>query len=516
MAIDFGNDIVAGVVLIREDIESQNYEAGVSGWAIFANGDAEFNNGTFRGQLTAGSITAGTIGDSTIVNSEFIGGAINNSAIYLDDQGGGLILAYAVTQTVQTFTTSGTFVVPVGVTALKMECWAGGGGGWSAGVSGPGGGGGEYSCEPAHPVTPGETLTVTVGAGGAGGTVAGTGAGGNGGLSEISRQPSNFIFLRANGGPGAVSGSTTQGGTGSADSIHFNGGGSSSNNIAIDFHSKGGSGGGSSAGTSTSGAAGSKGSGTTAGIGGNGVNGAGNGGNGGNGTGANGTAGAAGAAPGGGGGAGGTGTSGSSAGGAGARGQVRITYVLGQQLVASLSPVAGTDSFGNSYPQGIDAIAVTEGGMSIRPKLVRKTVAQSVTSSTTPTNDNGLFVTLTPGQWRVELFLQWQGDTVASGVGDIQTNWTTTGSITSLARTVLGGGSNFVTAVEMPVRMQGAALGTPLGFQGNGTSTNSMREDLLLDVAATGVLQLQWAQLASSVVPTQVAVSSRMYVTKLS
>lgn len=47
--------ILAATVLIREAIESQNYVAGVSGWSIFANGDSEFNNGTFRGVVIVGT-----------------------------------------------------------------------------------------------------------------------------------------------------------------------------------------------------------------------------------------------------------------------------------------------------------------------------------------------------------------------------------------------------------------------------------------------------------------------------
>jgi len=43
-----------GAMLINE-LKSQNYTPGVSGWAIFRNGNVEFNNGTFRGTVTGGS-----------------------------------------------------------------------------------------------------------------------------------------------------------------------------------------------------------------------------------------------------------------------------------------------------------------------------------------------------------------------------------------------------------------------------------------------------------------------------
>lgn len=46
--------VVGGTVLIIERIESQNYVAGSSGWAIEADGDAEFNNVSVRGSLITG------------------------------------------------------------------------------------------------------------------------------------------------------------------------------------------------------------------------------------------------------------------------------------------------------------------------------------------------------------------------------------------------------------------------------------------------------------------------------
>lgn len=56
MAIDFVNPLTAGTVLVREDIRSQNYVPGVSGWIVEADGDAEFNDVTIRG----GVVVSGT------------------------------------------------------------------------------------------------------------------------------------------------------------------------------------------------------------------------------------------------------------------------------------------------------------------------------------------------------------------------------------------------------------------------------------------------------------------------
>ena len=57
MAIEFDNPVTAGVTLIREAIQSQNFVAGSAGWQIEADGDAEFNDVIIRGSTT----TQGTL-----------------------------------------------------------------------------------------------------------------------------------------------------------------------------------------------------------------------------------------------------------------------------------------------------------------------------------------------------------------------------------------------------------------------------------------------------------------------
>lgn len=49
----FSNPVVGGDTLIRNAIQSQDYVAGVSGWAIKRDGTAEFNNVTVRGTFEA-------------------------------------------------------------------------------------------------------------------------------------------------------------------------------------------------------------------------------------------------------------------------------------------------------------------------------------------------------------------------------------------------------------------------------------------------------------------------------
>ena len=86
------------------------------------------------------------------------------------------VLAPATTS----FTSSGTFAVPTGVTAADVLVVAGGGGG-ALGATGPGGGGGGGGAGglifmPSYPVTPGGTIAVTVGCGGTNNTSAGASA----------------------------------------------------------------------------------------------------------------------------------------------------------------------------------------------------------------------------------------------------------------------------------------------------------------------------------------------------
>lgn len=240
-------------------------------------------------------------------------------------------------QVVKTYTGSTTWTAPAGVTQVKAECWGGGAGGqWN---SGPGGGGGEYACEPANTVVPGNVYTVTVGSGGGAGS-SGSGPGGPGVNSVFSGTGATTVTAH---GAGRNNTSPSPAGTGSTNTIHFNGGScTDSGGSGI-----GGGGGGGSGGTSSAGGNGGAHSGTTHGAGAPAAPGGGGGGNGGNVS----SAGSNGSTPGGGAGSGGSGGSGFN-GGNGAAGQVRITYTTGAPTVGfSLNcGAAFTDQFGNTIP----------------------------------------------------------------------------------------------------------------------------------------------------------------------
>lgn len=96
------------------------------------------------------------------------------------------IVEYDATTDEVLLTGAGTFRVPGNVTRLRVEVWGGGGGGGFAPVNGWGGGGaGAAYAHKVLTVTPGQILTYSAGAGGAGGT-ASSPDGGIGGATWFS------------------------------------------------------------------------------------------------------------------------------------------------------------------------------------------------------------------------------------------------------------------------------------------------------------------------------------------
>lgn len=81
--IEFQDDtLVAGTVLVRELISSQNYVPGVSGWAIYADGSFEFDGGVFRGTIIIrlpngqGVVIDPTVGEIQIYPPDSLTGAV--------------------------------------------------------------------------------------------------------------------------------------------------------------------------------------------------------------------------------------------------------------------------------------------------------------------------------------------------------------------------------------------------------------------------------------------------------
>jgi hypothetical protein len=214
---------------------------GGTGAATIAANNVILGNGTSAVQVvapsTAGNLLTsnGTTWTSAAPSSTFIG-----------NQG-------------QVFTSSGTFTVPAGITAVKVTVVGGGGGGAtvsSGGNAGGGGGGGGVSIRYVTGLTPSGTVSVTVGSLGSASTGGGTssfgssasatgGGGGSGGTGGAggSGSSGDINITGGAGGNGAAwsgcSNSSTSAGAGGAA-----GGGKGGNGVADGFGDIGGAGGG--------------------------------------------------------------------------------------------------------------------------------------------------------------------------------------------------------------------------------------------------------------------------------
>lgn len=220
--------------------------------------------------------------------------------------------------TTVTFTASGTWTAPPGVTGIDCQCWGGGGNGevgTSGSHSGGGGGGGEYAEETLLAVTPGNVYSFTI--------------------SGTTSFPGDAVTVTAHPGSNSTGSSGAAGGSGSANSIHKNGG---SGGAGLAGTNKGGGGGGGSGGAGGAGGIGGNGGNNTAGTAGSAGSGSPSGAAGGAGGAAT-TAGGAGNPPGGGGGGGGD--NGTRLDGSGAGGQIVLTYTVTADQTAILSG-AGT------------------------------------------------------------------------------------------------------------------------------------------------------------------------------
>ena len=114
--------------------------------------------------------------------------------------------------TSQSFTSSGTFAVPSGITSADVLVVAGGGSGSQGAGAGGGGGAGGLVFFPSYPLTPGGTVAVTIGCGGASSN---TNIGNDGQDSVFAGSPSPGIgqggVLTAKGGGGGSYGGCGQG-----------------------------------------------------------------------------------------------------------------------------------------------------------------------------------------------------------------------------------------------------------------------------------------------------------------
>jgi hypothetical protein len=107
---------------------------------------------------------------------------------------------------------TGSWVVPAGIIKARFRAWGAGAGGGNAGAATTGGGAGAYG-EMIITVVPGETLVLTVGAGGTSGLT-------NGGNTEVLRGAT--VLLRCQGGQANLGGAASS--PGGATFVGFSGG----------------------------------------------------------------------------------------------------------------------------------------------------------------------------------------------------------------------------------------------------------------------------------------------------
>lgn len=227
------------------------------------NNNWEFVSVNLNNPVSANSIKLGKL------ESDYTNGTLDDVRFYnrqlttteiksLYKAGGGVSID--TSDRVEFITTPGasTWTVPQGVYAVKVEAIGGGGGG-GTGSAGSGGGGGAYAVKRNISVTPGSTISVNVGAGGAT-DIAGADTtfntsvvvakGGSAGVaysnsstsggSAASSIPSSGAFSGGNGGGGDYSYNSGGGGGGAASYLGAGGSGGAAG------ASKGGAGGGGS------------------------------------------------------------------------------------------------------------------------------------------------------------------------------------------------------------------------------------------------------------------------------
>lgn len=381
------------------------------GFALLLSADSD--DGTVRANAALGGVTV-------------TGEAMTFTPVFLVELYGATApawLSYGTAgipgQVVQVFQATTVWQAPPGVTSVFAECWGGGGSGANpAGApGGGGGGGGEYAAQTLV-VTPGNNYTASVG-----------------GAATQSAFAGDAATVTAHAGSSTANANGGAKGTGSTNTIHFDGGNGASTVTT------GGGGGGGAAGTTEAGFLGHPG--LSTGVGGaGGTGGTSGGGKGGKGGTNNGAAGVNGSAPGGGG--GGAGGNASPDRGLGASGQVRLTYTAtgSPPIVASMAGAAGTDKFGTAFAAGFtyNGVPIPLGNIVLIKSNTANT-AQATGAEVKDVMGNGSFTAIAGHTYRLSYMARMQAATAVQA-GDLRIRGNNSATSPTTASTQLAGASS--------------------------------------------------------------------------
>ena len=195
-------DAVGSVQTDQYRSHTHTVTVGTSAGTAFLNGNTATSSGTKATDASGGNETR----------------PINANVIYCVVTTSLATVTNSNPHGMQIFTSSGTFTIPAGVTSVKVTVVGGGGGGGGVGTVSAtkragGGGGGGYTEKILTGITPGLTLSVSVGAGGSGGNQV---SGGSGGTSSVSSGTQTITTISSTGGAGGTGGNVTTGAPGGA------------------------------------------------------------------------------------------------------------------------------------------------------------------------------------------------------------------------------------------------------------------------------------------------------------